>query len=81
MKKFVDPGQLGLIFLYLTAQQSGGPVPQTGVEEAAVSWMRETVVVSEPLGQTEGGTGEGVLLSGCAAWPRQTARRLNDELQ
>ena len=78
MKKFVDPGQLGLIFLYLTAQQSGGPVPQAGVEEAAVSWMREAVVVSEPLGQTEGGTGEGVFLSGCAAWPRETERRLND---
>ena len=62
MKKIVGPGQLGLIFLYLTAQQSGGPVPQTGVEEAAVSGVREAVVVPKPLVQTEAGTGEGVLL-------------------
>ena len=53
---------------YLTAQKAGSSVPQAGEEEAAVSGMREAVVVSEPLGETEGGTGEGVLLC------RRTAR-------
>ena len=48
----------------LTAQQSRSPVPEAGVEEAAVRGVRKPVVVSKPLVEAETGASEGVLLSG-----------------
>ena len=61
-EKFVGSSERLKIFIYLTAQQAGGSIPQTGVEETAVSGMRQPIVISESLGEPEGGTGEGILL-------------------